>query len=82
MLKRSNILILLTRRKQWQVPADDTDVNAVLRGQRLLYMGLIFLLQLAGAGVVCYVESWPFVDGLYWAFQTTSTVGEWYCGRE
>jgi len=57
------------------IPPDDADVDADLFRRRLLYFALILLLQLGGALIVSRVEGWTFVDGLYWAFQTTSTVG-------
>ena len=59
------------------VPPDDSDIDAALRQKRIFFLVAILFLQLGGA-VAVYVsekETFNFVDSLYWAWQTTSTVG-------
>jgi hypothetical protein len=58
------------------IPDDDEDVEAVLRESNTFFLGCIILLLVIGALVMSASEHWTYTDGLYWSFQTTSTVGE------
>ena len=65
------------------IPPDDTDIDKMLAGKRSFYVGMIFFLILTGGVIVSYNETidgtdgqkWTFIEGFYWAFQTTSTIG-------
>mmetsp|Transcript_60176 Transcript_60176/g.136058 ORF Transcript_60176/g.136058 Transcript_60176/m.136058 type:complete len:341 (-) Transcript_60176:162-1184(-) len=65
------------------IPPDDTDIDKMLAGKRSFYVGMIFCLILTGGVIVSYNETidgtdgqkWTFIEGFYWAFQTTSTIG-------
>jgi len=66
------------------MPPTDADIDKMLQNKRSFYMSMIIFLLITGGVVTSMVEtvevdgedvSWTFTEGLYWAFQTTSTVG-------
>lgn len=58
-----------------QLPVDDTDIDNDVRLKTLLYLSSVVFLMLLGAASICSLEGLNFVDGLFWAFQTCSTIG-------
>mmetsp|Transcript_54219 Transcript_54219/g.123557 ORF Transcript_54219/g.123557 Transcript_54219/m.123557 type:complete len:184 (-) Transcript_54219:596-1147(-) len=47
--------------------------------KKIFFLGVILALQMVGGLLVCGLEGWPFVKGIYWAFQTTFTIGYGDC---
>mmetsp|Transcript_1110 Transcript_1110/g.2340 ORF Transcript_1110/g.2340 Transcript_1110/m.2340 type:complete len:311 (-) Transcript_1110:106-1038(-) len=58
-----------------ELPPDDKDVYSRLRHKTGFYIGLVVLIMILGGIMICFLEGWTFISGLYWAFQTTTTVG-------
>jgi len=46
-----------------------------LRQKKLFFVSMLVGFELVGALSVMLLEGWGLVDGLFWAFQTTTTVG-------
>jgi hypothetical protein len=59
------------------IPADDSDVDQALRYNWLFYLTFALCLQVCGGLAICVSEEdWTIADGLYWAFETSTTLGE------
>ncbi len=58
-----------------ELPPDDRDIDWSLKCTTMMYTSLVLVLMLLGAIGICAVEGLGFVDGLFWAFQTCTTVG-------
>ena len=60
---------------QQLLPSDDADV-ALRERMRIRYCwGMVAGIILLGGGVVSFLEGWTIISGIFWAFQTVTTVG-------
>ena len=57
------------------LPKDDSDIGAAYRVKIGACLGAIAATMMAGGWVMSSMQGWSFISGLYWAFQTTTTVG-------
>ena len=57
------------------LPPDDRDVDRGLRAKRVFFVVLMLGLQLCGGVAMCFIEEWSYLSGIWWAFETTATVG-------
>jgi hypothetical protein len=57
------------------IPLNDNDVFTRRRHKVAFYIALVVASMVLGGLMICHLEDWTFIQGLYWAFQTTTTVG-------
>ena len=57
------------------LPHDDKDVESRRQRKTWACLGMIVVTILLGGVVVSYLEDWSFIAGIFWAFQTVTTVG-------
>jgi len=57
------------------LPLDDRDVDAAHRTKIGVCILTVTGTMMAGGWAISTIQNWTFVQGLYWAFQTTTTVG-------
>ena len=57
------------------VPEDDNDVDVTLRWKKVWLFAIVWILILVGTGSMMVLEKLTFPQALYWAFQTTATIG-------
>jgi hypothetical protein len=43
--------------------------------KHVFYLFLVFFLILSGGLVMQSLEGWSFIEGLFWAFETSTTIG-------
>ncbi|KAJ8608764.1 hypothetical protein CTAYLR_007807 [Chrysophaeum taylorii] len=68
-----NLAERVTMRRRARQSFRDYEKSALVK--EALLFAAIWLTMLVGAVVLCAVEGYDFVDGLYWAFQTCTTIG-------
>lgn len=61
------------------IPADDADIERDLKKKKAFYFAAIVGLTVAGGVVVSFLEGWTTGKGVYWAWQTMTTVGYGDC---
>jgi len=57
------------------VPEDDRDVELIQRRKVLFFFTTLMAVMVAGGLAASALEGWSVPSGLYWAFQTMTTVG-------
>ena len=58
------------------IPADDTDLDRILSRKYFFYRSMMVLVMLIGGLLMSYYEGWTIVEGIWWAYQTTTTIGK------
>jgi voltage-gated potassium channel Kch len=58
-----------------EIPDNDDDIYRHETMRVLFYVSTIASMIIVGGGIVSIVEDKSFISGIYWAFQTTTTVG-------
>ena len=61
------------------IPADDSDVARDLLKKKLFYFSFILMLTVGGGIIMAKSEHWTMDKGIYWAWQTMTTVGYGDC---
>jgi hypothetical protein len=57
------------------LPKDDADVRSKECRKIAYFVGTVIAVVICGGVLVYWLENWSVVASLYWAFQTTTTVG-------
>lgn len=80
-LERKASLLGEAFRDEHAVPKDDSDVYRTLYCKKVGYVCLIVALMAVGGIISSVISDWSLVEGVFWAFETSSTIG-WVCAGD